>query len=70
MDSIQSRLASLRSMRAQYPDDGDFMATFSGIAEAIEEAACKADDGHDHCLQWLAVRAELDEMLESFGLGS
>jgi hypothetical protein len=72
MDDIRSQLdnlkVSLASLRSQYPDDGDFMMAFAGMAEEIEEASCKADDGHDHCLQWLAVRAELDEMLERIGL--
>jgi hypothetical protein len=72
MDDIRSQLdvlkASLASLRSEYPDDGDFMMAFAGMAEEIEEAACKADDGHDHCLQWLAARAELDEMLQSVGL--
>jgi hypothetical protein len=72
MESIRARLdalaSALPSLRANYPDDGDFVVAFAGIAEEIEEEACKADDGHDHCLQWLAVRAALDEMLERVGL--
>jgi hypothetical protein len=56
-DELHARLAKLRAhipaLRAEYRDDGDFMMAFAGIAEEIEEAASRADDGHDHCLQWL-----------------
>jgi hypothetical protein len=72
MDAIQNRLASLKaslnSMRATYADDDEFLMQFAGVAEEIEEEASKADDGHDHCLRWLSVRAELDQMLEDVGL--
>ena len=59
--------ASLPAMAEQYPDMGERMMAFAGIADEILHDAYTCDDGHDHCIAQIAAQGRVDDMLLKAG---
>ena len=68
LDGCDALEGMLPQLRADYPNDQDFLMVFAREAERLEGIAHRQDDGHDDCSIWLHVHGRLEAMLESIGI--